>query len=91
MATHLTTPRLHAEIETYCDHGTWFNRRHDCTKPFASGESREQLIAIGVEVARWNSLRHVIRDPDGTIAEINTYDSGPYPARSPVRREHPSG
>lgn len=65
MTTHKESPiarELHAEIETYYQHGTWYNRRHDCDQPFASGESREQLIAIGVEVARWNSLRHVVRD-----------------------------
>jgi hypothetical protein len=43
------------------------------------------MIAAGAEVARWNQVRHIIRDRDGTVAEVNTYGSGPYPFRSPTR------
>ena len=82
-----TTHELHADVETYHQGGMWYTRRCDSTEPFASGASRLRLIAIGVEVARWNGLRHVIRDTDGTIAEINTYLTGPYPARSPITHQ----
>jgi hypothetical protein len=82
-----TTHELHADVETYHQGGMWYTRRCDSTEPFASGASRLRLIAIGVEVARWNGLRHLIRDTDGTIAEINTYLTGPYPARSPIKHQ----
>ncbi|MEU8226131.1 hypothetical protein [Kribbella sp. NPDC048915] len=75
---------LHADVETYYQNGAWHTRRCDCPDPFASGPSRVRLIAIGVEVARWNGLCHIIRDIDGTIAEVNRYATGPYPSRSPV-------
>jgi hypothetical protein len=75
---------LHADVETYHRDGRWHTRRRDSLEPFASGANRLRMIAIGVEVARWNGLRHVIRHTDGTIAEVNTYLTGPYPSRSPV-------
>jgi hypothetical protein len=75
---------LHADVETYYHEGTWHTRRCDSAEPFASGSSRLRLIAIGVEVARWNGLCHIIRDIDGNIAEFNRYATGPYPSRSPV-------
>ncbi|MFK4084809.1 hypothetical protein ACI2LF_11905 [Kribbella sp. NPDC020789] len=75
---------IHAEIETYYANGTWCTRRCDTAEPFASGDSRSRMIAIGVEVARWNGLCHVIRNIDGSVAEINRYITGPYPARSPA-------
>ncbi|TCN31185.1 hypothetical protein EV644_12960 [Kribbella orskensis] len=82
-----TAVELHADVETYYDNGTWHTRRCDSAEPFASGASRVRLIAIGVEVARWNGLRHIIRDTDGNIVEVNRYVTGPYPSRSPVTRE----
>lgn len=81
-----TGNELEAEVETYFGDGQWHTRRGDCAKPFASGASREHLIAIGVEVARWNGFRHVIRDVDGNLVEISLYDHGPYPSRSPISR-----
>lgn len=75
---------LHADVETYHQNGAWHTRRCDSPEPFASGPSRVRLIAIGVEVARWNGLCHIIRDIDGTVAEVNRYTTGPYPSRSPV-------
>lgn len=75
---------LHADVETYYQDGAWHTRRCDSPDPFASGASRIRLIAIGVEVARWNGLCHIIRDIDGTIVEFNRYTTGPYPSRSPV-------
>ncbi len=74
-----------ADVETYCEEGVWKNRRQDCERPFSSGSSRRRQIAVGAEVARWGQARHIIRNPDGTIAEINIYSAGPYPSRSPTR------
>ncbi|TDD50056.1 hypothetical protein E1263_31295 [Kribbella antibiotica] len=75
---------IHADIETYYANGVWCTRRCDTADPFASGVSRIRMIAVGVEVARWSGLCHVIRNADGTVAEVNRYITGPYPARSPV-------
>lgn len=74
------------EVETYYENGEWRNRRSDTGQVFASGPSRQQMIATGAEVARWTQARHVIRETDGSIAEINVYGAGPYPHRSPVSR-----
>ena len=76
---------ISADVETYYDNGMWCTRRSESLEPFAAGDSRSRMIAIGVEVARWNGLCHVIRDADGTVVEVNTYVTGPYPARSPAR------
>jgi hypothetical protein len=67
---------VHVDVETYFRDGMWYTRRGDIRRPFASGASRQRLIEIGVEVARWNGFRHIIRDADGTIIEVNTYDTG---------------
>ena len=66
-------PQVDAVVETYYRNGSWHTRRGDCPNPFASGTGRERLITVGMEVARWNALPHIIRDPDGTIAEVNVY------------------
>lgn len=75
---------LHADVETDLKDGSWHTRRCDFPEPFASGPRRVRMIAIGVEIARWNGLRHIIRDTDGNVVEINRYTTGPYPSRSPV-------
>lgn len=75
---------LHLGVETYFDGDRWHTRRSDSDEPFASGYSRARMIAVGVEVARWNGLRHIIRDADGWVVESNEYVTGPYPSRSPV-------
>ncbi|HEY0618036.1 MAG TPA: DUF2188 domain-containing protein [Kribbella sp.] len=73
------------DIETYCEDGVWKNRWLDSRQPFSTGTSRRRQLAIGAEAARWNQARHVIRDADGAIREINVYAAGPYPSRSPIR------
>jgi hypothetical protein len=80
---------LHADVETYYQNGAWHTRRCDASEPFASGQNRTRLIAIGVEVARWNGLCHIIRDADGTVVELNRYATGPYPSRSPTISSRP--
>lgn len=72
-------------VETYCSDGVWMSRRSDADEPFSSGGSMNREIAAAAEVARWAQIKHVIRNADGTIAEIDTYGSGPYPHRSPTR------
>jgi len=74
-------PMTGRDVETYFEDGSWRTRRQDSKAPFASGPSRQQMIAAGAEVARWNQVRHIIRDRDGTVAEVNTYGSAGLPAR----------
>ena len=83
-----TARELHADVETYFENGAWHTRRCDSAEPFASGASRSRMIAIGVEIARWNGLCHIIRDLEGHIVEVNRYVTGPYPSRSPARVPH---
>ncbi|HEY3001905.1 MAG TPA: DUF2188 domain-containing protein [Kribbellaceae bacterium] len=71
-------------VETYHDVGVWKSRRHDCTQPFATGASRQRLIAIGAEVARWNQVPHVIRDTGGAVIEVNSYSSYPVVPKRPA-------
>lgn len=72
-------------VETYCTDGVWMSRRSHTDQPFSSGGSMSREIAIAAEVARWAQTTHVIRNADGTVAEIDTYGAGPYPHRSPTR------
>lgn len=65
-----------ATIETYFRDGAWHTGRSDCPRPFASGSRRDRLISVGVDVARWNALPHIIRDADGAVAEVNVYVTG---------------
>lgn len=78
-------PGFEPFVETYCQDGVWMSRRSDAEEPFSSGGSMNREIAAAAEVARWAQVRHVIRNADGTIAEIDAYGSGPYPHRSPTR------
>ncbi|MFF0339799.1 hypothetical protein [Kribbella sp. NPDC004875] len=75
---------LHADVETFYRDGAWHTRRCDAPEPFASGPSRARMIAVGVEVARWNGQCHIIRDTAGNVVEFNRYAGGPYPSRSPA-------
>jgi hypothetical protein len=61
------------DIETDCEGGVWNTRWQHGTEPFATGGSRERQITKGAVVARWHGVNHIIRDPDGSIAEHNSY------------------
>jgi hypothetical protein len=85
-------------VETLYESGLWQTRwqrgvggSEGTDEPFALGQSRERMIAAGAEVARWNQVPHLIRNPDGSVAELDSYGSGPYPYRSPSRRRPTSG
>jgi uncharacterized protein DUF2188 len=60
-------------VETYYSDGSWRTRRMDSTTPFASGPSRTRMIETGAEVARFNHVRHIIRDRTGKITEVIEY------------------
>ncbi len=76
------------DVETYWDR-TWKTRRVGCDEPFSSGGPRMRQVSIGAEVARWAGVRHLIRNADGSLEEINVYRSGPYPSRSPAKTIRP--
>lgn len=71
------------DVETYSEDDVWKTRREDSKLPFATGGSRSRQIAIGGR-SRWNHLRHIIRNGDGTIAEINVYSPSRFPSRTPT-------
>ncbi len=77
------------DVETYSEDGVWKSRRPGCA-PFSAGGPRLRQLAIGAEVARWAQSQHVIRDEAGAIVEINIYNPGPFPPRSPSRTIRPS-
>jgi hypothetical protein len=60
-------------VETYYENGKWISRWQDDAQPFATGGIRRLQVARGAQVACWNRVDHIIRNPDGTIAEHNTY------------------
>ena len=45
----------------------------DHDQPLSIGDSMLRQLAEGAEVARGNQARHVIRDTNGTILEINSF------------------
>jgi hypothetical protein len=73
------------DVETYYEDGVWKNRRGTTGEPFSTGDSLRRQVAIGAEVARWAQSKHLIRDAEGNLVEINIYGSGPYPPRSPIK------
>jgi hypothetical protein len=82
------------DVETYCVHGVWKNRRHDCDQAFSTGSSRVQQIAMGAEAARWNQAYHIIRDRSGVVVETNDYRSGSHSragSRTPPHPGAPNG
>jgi len=68
-----STAELENYVETYRENGAWKSRRHDSDEPFSTSASKQREITAASEVARWNQVPHIIRNADGTIAEINTY------------------
>ena len=68
-------------VESYCEDGVWKTRWQRSTEPFASGGSRDRQIVQGATVAQWYGVDHVIKNPDGSIAERNSYR----PPGSPVQ------
>ena len=76
------------DVETYWER-TWKTRRVGSDEPFSRGGPRMRQL-IGAEVARWAGVRHLIRNADGSLEEINVYASGPYPSRSPAKTIRPS-
>jgi len=65
------------DVETYCESGVWKTRWQRSTEPFSAGGGRERQIGKGATVASWYRVDHIIRNPDGTIAEHNSYRPRP--------------
>ena len=70
------------DVETYHANGSGrtvglITTSHCLPVTRCCGSSRK-----GAEVARGNQARHVIRDTNGTILEINSFGSGRYPPPS---------
>jgi hypothetical protein len=61
------------DVETYYEAGVWKTRWLHSAEPFATGRSRERQVSQGATVAAWYGVDHIIRNPDGTIAEHNSY------------------
>ncbi len=64
------------DVETYCEGGVWKSRWLHGSKPFAAGGGRARQIMKGAVVAHWYGVDHIVRNPDGTIAERSSYRSG---------------
>jgi hypothetical protein len=61
------------DIETYCEDGVWKTRWYHSTEPFATGGSRQRQISQGATVAQWYGVDHIIKNPDGTVADQTSY------------------
>jgi hypothetical protein len=66
------------DIETFYEAGLWMNRRQAVDdKPWGLARTKEEAAAIGRSVARAEKVGHVVRNPDGTIGEGNSYAHNP--------------
>ncbi|GAA1717554.1 hypothetical protein GCM10009745_77840 [Kribbella yunnanensis] len=61
------------DIETYSENGVWKTRWRNSTAPFATGGGKQRQVSQGATVAQWHGVDHVIINPDGTLAERNSY------------------
>jgi hypothetical protein len=61
------------DVETYCENGIWKSRWRNSPEPFAAGGGKNRQISQGATVAQWHGVDHIIINPDGTIAEHNSY------------------
>jgi hypothetical protein len=61
------------DIETYCDNGIWKTRWRNSPEPFAAGGGRDRQVSQGATVAQWYGVDHIITNPDGSVAEHNSY------------------
>ncbi|HZN74838.1 MAG TPA: hypothetical protein VFC00_24645 [Micromonosporaceae bacterium] len=61
------------DVETYCENGVWKTRWRNSAKPFAAGGGKQRLVSQGATVAQWYGVDHIVTNPDGTIAEHNSY------------------
>lgn len=73
------------DVETYFADGQWHNRREGLqTTPATSHATKREAVAKGRELALFlayrgdfqpgrDTVEHIIRNEDGTIAERNTY------------------
>lgn len=71
------------DVETYCEAGVWKTRWLHSAEPFATDGGRQRQICQGATVASWYGVDHIIKNPDGTIAERNSYSYGPEPDPDP--------
>jgi len=55
---------------------------------FAAGGGRQRQVSQGATVAQWYGVDHIIINPDGTLAEHNSYRYRRQPG--PTRQAHPS-
>ena len=60
-------------VETYCKDGIWQTGWVHSVVPFSTGGTREHQVAKGATVARWYEVDHIVRNPDGTVAEHVSY------------------
>ncbi|GAA1113786.1 hypothetical protein GCM10009630_08850 [Kribbella jejuensis] len=61
------------DVQTYCDNGIWKTRWRNSTEPFSAGRNKHQQISQGATVAQWYGVDHIVINPDGTVAEHNSY------------------
>jgi hypothetical protein len=61
------------DVETYCENGIWKTRWYGSTQPFSTGGGKQRQVSRGATVAQWYGVDHIVTDPDGTIAEHNSY------------------
>ena len=61
------------DIETYFEDGIWKTRWRNGEEPFAAGGGRHRQTSQGAIVACWYGVDHIVTNPDGTIAEHNSY------------------
>ncbi|MEU8222446.1 hypothetical protein [Kribbella sp. NPDC048915] len=61
------------DIETYCENGIWKTRWRTTGKPIAAGGDKLDQVSQGATVAQWYGVDHIVMNPDGSVAERNSY------------------
>ena len=68
---------MRGDVNTYPEHGQWNNRVEGETEPSSSHPTREEAASRGRQMAMVRKVEHIVREPDGTIAERTSYGHDP--------------
>ena len=71
----------HSDIETYFEDGQWKNKAQASERPSSSHGTKSDASRVGLEIARYRGVDHIIKNEDGTIGARNNYRSEPHPPK----------
>jgi hypothetical protein len=66
-------------IETYYEDGRWRNKAYGGECASSTHATKGEASLVGLTIARYRGVDHVIRNQDGTVATRVSYRNEPYP------------